>query len=217
MVEPRAAARWRGSDDVWLDHVSLKAEDREWLVGARWLTVWAVKVPDGFFASLPQLEFLDLRGGSGTSLGGVVEGCRHLRYLEVNQVRGVSDVDVLPTLTSLELLSLYGQPKIRSLPSFAPLRKLRRVELGSLKGLSGLTGLHDAPALEELLLMNAVAVADDDAARLAVHPTLTHFDRLADSGPPVSVWEPFRRTVAKPAARALHASEWFGPPETIPV
>jgi len=211
MVEARAAAVWRDGGDLWLDHVSLKAEDHEWLAAARWLTLWTVKVPDGLLASLPHLEFLDLRGGSGTSLR-AIEGCHRLRLLEVNQIRGVNDLDVLPTLTSLELLSLYGQPQVTRLPSFAPLTKLRRAELGSLKGLSGLTGLHDAPVLEELVLMNVVGVAADDASRLAAHRTLTHFSWFADSGPPDKVWVPFQETVAKPRARLLHTHEWFGRP-----
>ena len=211
MVKAKAAAVWRDGDDLSLDHVALKAEDQEWLAPARWLTLWAVKLPDGLLASLPHLEFLDLRGVSGTSLG-AVDGCRHLRFLQVNQVRGVSDLDLLPTLTSLELLSLYGQPKVTHLPSFAPLTKLRRAELGSLKGLSGLTGLHDAPALEELVLMNVVGVAGEDAPRLAAHPTLTRFSWSADSGPPDKVWVPFQETVARPRAAYLHAHEWFGRP-----
>lgn len=74
-------------------------------------TLWAVKIPDGLLASLPNLVFLDLRGGSGPSAD-VVAGCDRLRYLQLNQMRGLSDVSVLPTLSSLEFLSLYGLPKV---------------------------------------------------------------------------------------------------------
>src|SRR5271165_4928832 len=97
----RAAAKWRGADDVWLDHARLVAADRSWLMPAKALTLWAVKVPDDLLASLPNLVFLDLRGGSGASLV-CAAGCARLRYLQVNQVRGLSDLSVLPTLTNLE-------------------------------------------------------------------------------------------------------------------
>ena len=207
MAAAQDQADWRSADELWLDHAVLRPTDAVWLEPVRSLTLWAVKVPDGLLASLPNLEYLDLRGGSGVSVA-PAEGCRRLRYLQVNQVRGVTDLSVIPTLTSLELLSLYGLPRVEALPSFAPLRWLRRVELGSLKGLSGLTGLHDAPALEELLLHKAVGVAPDDASRLAEHPTLTGFEWVGEDVP-VRVWLPFRDTVAKPRVRSMFARDWL--------
>lgn len=137
-----------------------------------------------------------------------VQGCRRLRYLQINQVRGLTDLTVVPTLTSLELLSLYGLPRVTALPSLAPLRQLLRAEVGSMKGLAGLTGLHDAPALTELLLIRTVAVAQDDAQRLAKHPTLRLFDWYGEDVP-VRVWSPFCDAVDKPKARAVHAVQWF--------
>lgn len=207
MTKAQDAAKWRSSDDVWLDHVTLRPDDAEWLAPAKSVTLWAVKVAEGLLASLPNLVFLDLRGGSGTAPAPAAE-CAGLRGLVVNQVRGLSDLSVLPTLTSLEFLSLYGLPQVTALPSMAPLTRLRRVELGSMKGLTGLTGLHDAPALEEVFLVRAVGTDDHDAGRLAAHPTLREFDWFGEDLP-VSRWIPFRDAVGKPAARTLHAREWF--------
>lgn len=207
MEKARDAARWRSNDDLWLDHVSLSDADAEWLAPVKRLTLWSVKLPDGLLPSLPNLCYLDVRGGSGTSLA-FLSGCTGLRYLQINQVRGMVDLALLPEVLSLEFLSLYGLPKVLGLPSLAQLSRLRRVELGSLKGLTGLTGLHDAPGLQELLLIRAVAVAEGDAERLAVHPTLRQFDWFGEDVP-VRVWSPFRDTVGKPKAPALHAAEWF--------
>lgn len=66
----------------WLDHVSLKAEDRNGLqvLGADTL---GGQVSDEFFAFLAHLEFLDLRGGSDTFLG-VLEGSRGDRVVVYN-------------------------------------------------------------------------------------------------------------------------------------
>jgi len=207
MAGARSAARWRSGHEVWLDHVALEAADAEWLAPVRTLRLWAVPVPDGLLASLPGLLHLDVTGGSGTSLASVA-GCRTLRSLEVNQVRGLTDLDVIPTLCSLELLSLYGMPRVVALPSFRPLDRLRRVELGRMKGLTGLTGLHDAPALEELLLIRAMGVSEDDAERLARHPTLERFDWFAEDVP-MRVARPFIEAVGRPPARAMHAVDWF--------
>jgi len=204
----KATTYWRAPDDVVVDHARLAAADRAWLLPAKAITLWAVTVTDGLLASLPNLVFLDLRGGSGASIA-CAAGCARLRYLEVNQVRGLHDLSVVPTLTNLELVSLYGLPKVVELPSMAPLRRLRRAELGSMKGLAGLTGLLDAPALEELRFYRAVRTAPGDAERLATHPTLREFEWSAEDAVPLAQWQTFVRTVGKPPARALLAREWF--------
>lgn len=206
MKNAQAAAEWRG-DDVALDHATLQSADVEWLARAKRMSLWAVKMPDGLLASLPSLEYLYLHGGSGTSLA-VAAGCRRLRGLEVNQVRGLTDLSIVPTLTTLEFLSLYGLPQVTAVPSLAPLARLRRVELGSLKGLSGLTGVHEARALRELFLIRQVGVADDDALRLASHPTLTHFEWFAEDVP-VRIWVPFLASVGKPRAKAAFGTKWL--------
>lgn len=192
---------------MWLDHSSLDLSDVAWLSPVRTLTLWSVKVPDGLLESLPNLTRLDVRGGSAGSLS-IVEGCEGLTYLQVNQVRGLADLAVLPTLRSLHMLSLYGLPKVQAIPSLAPLTRLARVEVGAMKGLTGLTGVHDAPSLRELLLIKAVAVGDDDAARLAAHPTLQRFDWFGEDVP-VRRWQPFVATVGKPPAKAVHADQWL--------
>ncbi len=185
----------------------MSASDRDWLSRAEWLTLWSVKVPEGFLASLPHLRYLDIRGGSAASLA-AVEGCTELRYLQLNQVLGLADLSVLPTLQELVMLSLYGLPKVRELPSLASLRRLARLELGSLRGLAGLTGVHDAPPLRELLLIRSVAVDEGDARRLAVHRALERFDWFGEDVP-VRQWQPFVAAVGKPPAKAVHAQDWL--------
>jgi hypothetical protein len=207
MKTAESSARWRSPDDVWLDHAVLRPEDLDWLVPAKAVTLWAVTVPAGLLASLPNLVLLDLRGGSGTSPAPAA-GCTQLHALAVNQVRGVTDLSVLSTLTSLEFLDLYGLPRVTELPSMAPLRRLRRVQLGSMKGLTGLTGLHDAPAIEELFFSRAVKTAEGDAERLASHPTLREFDWFGEDVA-VRQWRPFAEAVGKPKAKPLLARDWF--------
>lgn len=207
MPTAKASANWKDAGSVWLDHATLREADAAWLEPVSWLTLWAVKVPPTLLASLPNLRYLDIRGGSGADLG-AVHGCTELRYLQVNQVRGLTDLAVLPSLTSLRLLSLYGLPKVAAIPSLASLRHLERLELGSMKGLTGLTGAHDAPALCELLLIRSLGVADDDADRLAGNDLLQHFDWFSEDVP-VRVWQPFVARVGKAPAKAMHAEQWL--------
>lgn len=207
MTTARDAAQWRGADEMWLDHATLRERDLAWLAPIRVLTLWAVKLPPGLLAALPALEHVDVRGGSGTSVE-VVTGCRGLRSLRVNQVRGVTDLSAVVDLASLELLSLYGLPRVAAIPSLAPLTALRRIEVGSMAGLHGLTGVHDAPALEELWLVNAVGVAPDDAGRLAENATLRELSWDAPDVP-VSTTRPFLERVGRPRARGMHIADWF--------
>ncbi|MGH8522658.1 MAG: hypothetical protein ACREXY_00030 [Gammaproteobacteria bacterium] len=204
---PKAAARWLSDDSVWLDHAVLTASDAEWLGAARRLTLWAVKVPPSFFQTLPSLEWLDVRGGSGESAE-FVDGCVQLRYLAINQIRGLHDLTPIGDLTNLEFLNLYGLPKVRSLPSLTHLKRLRRIEIGSMKGIEGLGPLLDAPGLEELVLARAVSLAPSDPARISEHPTLSAFEWFAEDVPD-KVWLPVVKRVGKPKARAMHPEDWF--------
>jgi hypothetical protein len=190
----RDVARGRGTDEVWIDHAVIEPSDLDWLAQVRRLTLWAVDLPEGFLGNLPNLEWLDVRGGSGSSADFVI-GCDRLRYLEVNQVRGLSDVSAVGDLVTLELLSLYGLPKVKVLPSLARLRALARLELGSLKGLASIAPVLDAPALAELYL---IADASGIEAFYWNAEDVT-----------VRVWEPVVRVVDKPAARAVYPSDWF--------
>ena len=133
----RDVARGRGTAEVWIDHAVIEPADLAWLAPVRRLTLWAVDLPEGFLGTLPNLDWLDVRGGSGESAD-VVSGCERLRYLRINQVRGLSDVSAVGELATLELLSLYGLPKVTALPSMARLRSLARLELGSVKGLGSI-------------------------------------------------------------------------------
>lgn len=210
MVPAREVAQWRTSDEVWIDHATLDDGDSAWLRPVKRLTMWAVKVPtDQFLGDLPVLEWLDVRGGSAKSLS-VVEGCSRLRYLQVNQVRGLQDLGQIAALTTLELLSLYGLPRVENIPSLAALTSLRRAEVGMMRGLRDLDGLLDAPGLEELLLLKHVQLDPTDADRIATHPSIRAFDWFAEDIPN-AMWAPVVERVGKPRAKPMMPAEWFEP------
>jgi hypothetical protein len=203
----RDLARGRGSAEVWVDHAVIEPDDVDWLTPVRKLTLWAVDLPPGFLGSLPNLEWLDVRGGSGASADFVI-GCDRLRYLQINQVRGLSDASAIGDLVTLELLSLYGLPKVTDLPSLARLRALARLELGSLKGLQSIAPALDAPALEELYLSRAVSMDADDPLCIRDASQIKAFSWFAEDVPD-QVWESVVRVVDKPSAAAVMPSDWF--------
>lgn len=185
----------------------MDVSDAAWLVQARRLTLWAVQIPRGLLGSLPQLEWLDIRGGSGNSIDHISE-CRDLKYLQLNQIRGLNDLSVLSELKTLQLLSLYGLPQVRELPSFASLGSLRRLEVGSMKGLSQLAPALEAPGLTELVLLRSVALAQRDPEAIKSHPNLREFAWFAEDVPQ-KIWAPVVEHVGLPRARSLHPEEWF--------
>jgi len=201
----RAIAKWRAPDDVWLDHTALRAEDVSWLAPVRHLTLWAVRMPDAFLRELPQLVWLDVRGRSGVSADFALGGQR-LRYLAVNQVRGVSDLSAIGTLTTLELLSLYGLPRVTVLPDFSALVNLARLELGSMKGLASISPALAAPSLEDLMLIRSVGLAEEDVPVMRDKTSLREFGWFAEDVP-LSRWMPVLAAVGKPKSKTISAKD----------
>ncbi len=197
MGSPAAdAGRWRSDTDVWLDHVTLTDADLGWLGAATSVTAWAVRTPVDFWARLPLLERLDVRGGTASTVD-FVRNCMTLRWLQINQVRGVEDLDALVTLDCLEFLSLYGLPRVAEIPSLSRLARLRFAQVGSMKGLLGVGGLLDAPHLEQLTLIRAVGLDPGDGERIAAHPSIGAFDWFSEDVP-LKTWVPVVERVAKP-------------------
>lgn len=203
----QVAARWRDGASVRLDHATLTEEDLEWLAPAERITFWAVKMPAGFLANLPNLWWLDLGGGSATSAD-FVRGCRSLRYLALNQIRGLTDLSAVAELRSLEFLSIYGMPQVSGLPSLAGLHELERIEVGSMKGLATIAPILEAPALRELLLVRSVGLDPSDPARIQDTASLEAFDWFAEDVP-LRVCSPVMEQVRKPKAQVMYPEDWF--------
>ena len=203
----RAVAKDHGNGSFWLDHPEIAESDLGWLHSAQRLTLWDVVVPAGFLASLPKLWWLDIRGGSAADLE-VVRGAVGLRYLAVNQVRGMRDLSQLPSIPVLEYLDVYGLPHVIELPSFRTSLKLDHVSLGQLRGLTSLEGLLDAPNLQELQPVRKMNVSDSDVERIRRHPALQRFSWFAEDVP-VKVWEPVVKAAALPPVPVVFPKAWF--------
>jgi len=171
------------------------------------LTIWAVELPVGLLAQLPNLRLLDIRGGSATTAG-VVAGCSQLRGLVLNQIRGLHDIADVGDLAGLALLSLYGLPQLRVPAAFDGLKRLERLELGSLKGLETLEPMLRAPALRELLLSKTVSLTENDIALIRQHPTLAMFGWNGEDVP-VKTWLPVVEQVGLPPPRPMFPREWL--------
>lgn len=165
----------RGNGGFWIDHLKLGDAEIDALLEARHLTLWNVKVPESFYARLPQLRSLDVRGGSATNIDPLADA-RGLVDLTINQVRGIKNVDAIVELRDLESLNLYGLPHLERLPSLAPLLKLRTVQLGQMRSFGDLSSVAAAPMLEDLQFVRKMGIKAAAMKPLVGHPTLRVFD-----------------------------------------
>lgn len=201
------AATWRSSTDLWIDHATISADETHGLSAVEKLTLWNVTYPADLFANMPRLWWLDIRGGTVKSFHSLGTA-RNLRYLRINQIRGLPDLSDIQLLGKLELLSLYGLPKVRDLPDLSGLSHLRRIEIGQMKGLQSLSPVWNAGQLEEILLIKDVPVEPQDIEHINRMTNLKAFSWEA-MDIPEKRYIPIREGIALPKAQPLHASEWF--------
>lgn len=204
----RDVAKPRAANGFWIDHATLHGEDFAWLADTERLTLWNVKIPAGFLSRLHKLWWLDIRGGTGADLAPIL-GASRLRYLAVNQIRGLSDLSGLAAFKELRLLSLYGLAQVTTVPSLKDLNALERLEVGQMKALPSIAPLLEAPRLKELLLIRNMSVPSPDVAAISSHPSLERFDWLAEDVPN-KVWLPVVQSISLPKARSMHPEDWFG-------
>lgn len=156
---------------------------------------------------MPRLWWLDIRGGAAKDIHSIATA-QNLRYLCINQIRGLDDVSYITSLKKLELLTLYGLPKVNELPDFGSLSYLRRIEVGQMKGLQSLGPVWNAHQLEEIQLLKEVPAEPKDIEQINEMPNLKAFSWDAIDVP-TRRFMPIREGVNVSAVRTLHAAEWF--------
>lgn len=200
-------ARWRSPTDLWLDHAAITENDLEKLQDVEKLTLWNVTYPEDMFSHLPHLWWLDVRGGSGNCVMSLSKA-KGLKYLRLNQIRGLQDIDAIAHLARLELLSLYGLAKVVELPTLSALKNLQRIEVGQMKGLQSLTPIFEARQLREILLIKNVPIIIQDVSIINEMPELRAFGwEVLDV--PVGKFQPILDAVCIARVRAMHAADWF--------
>ena len=203
----RNAARRQSDNGLFIDHAEIVEEDYEWLASVERLTLWNVAVPPGFLARLEKLWWLDVRGGSATDLQ-VARGATKLRYLAVNQIRGLCDLSVIHEMINLRYILLYGLSHVTRLPSFLPLSKLEHASVGQMRGLLSLIELLEAPQLRELEFVRKVNVTSEDVSRIIAHPTIKQFSWFAEDVPD-KTWVPVVNRIGLPPVLHGFPEDWF--------
>lgn len=117
------------------------------------LTLRSITTPDlAYLSPLKRLWSLDIKLGGIRSFRGI-EG-KAIKYLELWQIRGLQNADIIAALPGLQNLMLQSLPHVHALPSLTRASGLRRIIFDNLKGLEDFSALRDAPALEQFRLID---------------------------------------------------------------
>lgn len=125
-------------------------------------------------SAFPELRHFELKLGGTRDLTGLAVAKR-LRYIELWLIRGLTDVNVLGEVTSLEALFLQALKHVTELPSFVRLKSLRHVYLEQMKGLCDLSAVAQAPQLQDLTIVDMPHLSAAAFNAIAQHPTLEYF------------------------------------------
>jgi hypothetical protein len=119
------------------------------------VTLRSISTPDiSYLRPLKRMWSLDMKLGGIKSLYAIA-GMENIKYLELWQIKGLSDIGVISSLVGLQHLYIQSLPRVRCLPQMTRLKKLRRIYLENMKGLEDLHNLEYAPALEEFIHVSA--------------------------------------------------------------
>ncbi len=136
------------------------------------VTLRSISTPGiGYLTPLQRMWSLDIKLGGIKDLY-AIEGMENIKYLELWQVRALSDIGVISSLTELQHLFLQSLRSITALPSFMRLKKLKRISLENMKGLKDVSTLEHAPALEEFVHIAADNMQPEDYVPLLRNPHL---------------------------------------------
>lgn len=108
----KAKSRNLGTGGFYIEHAALTEDDLVWLASVERLVLWDVSVPSDFLTRLPSLWWIDWRGGSAQQGISQIQLCEKLRYLALNQIRGLSDLSFIMHLTALEMINFHGLSKV---------------------------------------------------------------------------------------------------------
>lgn len=142
------------------------------LAHLRDLTLRSITVPSlAFLRGLPELWSLDIKLG-GTKNLDALPYLMGIKYLELWQVKGLSDLTPIGEMGELQFLFLQALRNVERLPSLSRLSALRRIYLENMKGLKDLSSLVTAPVLEELIHVSAHRAEPQQYADLLANGTL---------------------------------------------
>jgi len=125
-----------------------------------------------FLQNLEQLWSLDIKLGGCRDLSGLA-GMDQIKYLELWQIKGLQDLDVVSSLRGLQFLFLQSLANVVRLPDFSDLSRLQRIHCQNMNALMDLSALSSARSLEELFFSTSRALPPEAYEWIAELENLT--------------------------------------------
>lgn len=198
-------SRFSKLEYLFLEEHSKNIEEIGKLENLKEIVLRSVSVPNiNFLKDLNKLWSIDIKLG-GIKDFSILEQLPQVKYLELWQIKGLSDLSFISKMTGLQNLLLQSLTNVNALPSFINLPKLRRLSLMNLKGLEDFNALKTAPNLQDFFYTQIYQQQPEDLIPVLQNPKLknayvyfesnkknTAFKELADSfGKQFSDWQDF--------------------------
>lgn len=144
------------------------------------------------------LEGLDKLWSVDIKLGGIKQfdtltKIQNLKYLELWQIRGLSDLHFISYIQPLQNLFIQSLKQVTSIPQLDRLQNLKRISLENLKSLTDLTSLEFVPNLQDFIYVLAENQEPENLLPILRNPSVKnvfcrfgsdkkniHFDKLAN-------------------------------------
>lgn len=114
-----------------------------------------------YLNNLNELWSVDIKIG-GIKNFDTLQTLPNLKYLELWQVRELSDLSFISNLKSLQNLFIQSLRNVTIFPDLQNLLHLRRIYLENLKGLKDISSVKNVPFLEEFVFTNAENLEPND-------------------------------------------------------
>jgi len=169
-------SRFRSLTHLYLERQQQGIEVLSELKGLEDLTLRSITTEGlDYISTLPRLWSLDIKLGGIRNLSAIARK-ESIKYLELWQIRGLSDIGVLSSLGGLQSLFLQSLINVTAIPDLSKLYNLRRLHLENLKSLRDVSAICHAPALEEFLHISAQNIQPEMYKDLMSMPSLKYVD-----------------------------------------
>ena len=165
-------SRFASLEEIYLEGQQKNIEVLSQLRNLKDVTLRSINTLDlRYLRPLQKMWSLDIKLGGIRNLNDI-EGMETIKYLELWQIRELTDIGVISSLRGLQYFFLQSLRRISALPPLQQLKNLRRVSLDNLKDLRDFSSLEFAPALVEFVHTRPQPFKPEDYLPLFRNPNL---------------------------------------------
>jgi hypothetical protein len=167
--------RFQNLEFLYLEKQQKGIESISQLKNLKKILLRSISTPNlDYLIGLNELWSVDIKLG-GIKCFNALETLPKLKYLEIWQVRGLSDLSFLSKLKSLQNLFLQSLPQVTELPNLHNLNELRRVRFESMKGLDDFSFISRTQSVQDFILLDASNLEPTNIESLMINSKIEKF------------------------------------------